>query len=75
LQAGLAAARAIGLSDDKVVLIVPAPNAKQHFITLDEVIQEGLRHPKPFMDRKFKPGEAKTKIAVSIGRVHYVKVV
>lgn len=75
LQAGLAAARATGLSDDKVVLIEPALNAKQHFVTLDEVILEGLKHPKPFVDRKLKPGEAKTKIAVSIGPIHYLKVV
>ena len=34
-------------------------------MTLDEVIQEGLRHPEPFAERQFKPGEAKAKIAVS----------
>lgn len=73
LQAGLVAAKAIGLSDDKVVLIEPASDAKQRFVTLDEVIQEGLRHPKPFMDRQLKPGEAKTKIAVSVGQVRYVR--
>lgn len=75
LKAGLAAARAVGLSDDKVVLIEPAPNANQGFITLDEVITEGLQHPKPFTDRKLKPGEAKTKIAVSVKRFRYVTVV
>ena len=72
LQAGIAAARAIGLSDDRVVLIEPASNVKQPFVTLDEVIQEGLRHPVPFTDRKFKRGEAMTQIAVSIGRVRCV---
>lgn len=73
LQVGLAAARAIGLSDDKVVLIEPALNSTQHFVTLDEVISEGLKHPERFMDRKFEPGEAKTKIAVGISRFDYVE--
>lgn len=63
LQTGLAAAKAIGLPNDRVMLIEPTSNAKQDFVTLDEVIQEGLRHPEPFTERQFKPGEAKTKIA------------
>lgn len=62
------------MSDDKVVLIEPASNGKLPFVTLDEVIQQGLRHPEPFEDRRFKLGEAKTKIAVSIGRIHFVTV-
>jgi hypothetical protein len=74
LQAGLAAARAIGLSDDKVILIEPASNAKHRFVTLDQVILEGLRHPKPFTDRQLRPGEARTKVAVSIGHIRCVKV-
>ena len=65
LQTGLAAAKAIGLSNDRIVLIEPASNAKQLFSTLDEVIAEGLQQPKRFVDRQLKPGEAKTKIAVS----------
>ena len=65
LQTALGAARAVGLSNDRIVLIEPASNAKQQFITLDEAISEGLQHPKPFVDRRLKPGEAKTKIAVS----------
>ena len=65
LQAGLAAAEAVGLSNDRIVLIEPALNAKQPLVTLDEVIQEGLRQPERFMERQLKPGEGKTKIAVS----------
>ena len=53
------------MSNDRVVLIEPAPNVKQPLLTLDEVITEGLQYPKRFVDRKLKPGEGKTKIAVS----------
>jgi len=67
LQAGLAAARAIGLPNDRIVLIEPASNAKLPFVTLDELILEGLQQPKQFVDRQLRPGEAKTKIAVSTG--------
>ena len=67
LQTGLAAAKAVGLSKDRVVLIEQVSNAKQDFVTLDEIIQEGLRRPEPFVERILKPGEAKTKIAVSVG--------
>ena len=66
LRAGLAAAKALGLSNDRVVLIEPASSAKQPFVTLDEVIQEGMQQPERFVDRRLEPGEAKTKIAVSI---------
>ena len=65
LQTGLAAARAIGLPNDRIVLIESPSDEKQHLVTLDEVISEGLQHPKPFVDRRFKSGEAKTKVAVS----------
>ncbi|KAF9646962.1 amp dependent CoA ligase [Thelephora ganbajun] len=63
LKAGLAAAKAVGLSTDSVVLIEPAPNTEQRFVTLDEAILEGLQQPERFVDRQLKPGEAKTKIA------------
>lgn len=65
LQTGLAAARAIGLSDDRIVLIEPDSNVKQPFMTLDEVIQDGLQQPGPLLERQLEPGEGKTKIAVS----------
>jgi len=61
----LAAANAVGLSNDRVVLIEPASNAKHPFVTLDEVIQEGLQYPERLVERQLKPGEGKTKIAVS----------
>ena len=60
------------MSDDRIVLIEPASSAKQHFVTLDEAILEGLKHPKPFVDRKLRPGEAKTKIAVSTTPLHSI---
>jgi len=65
LRTGLAAAKALGLSNDRVVLIEPASSVKQPVVTLDEVILEGLQQPERFVDRRLKPGEAKTKIAVS----------
>jgi len=67
LQTGLAAAKAVGIPLDKVVLIEQESNAKQDFVTLDEIIQEGLQRPEPFVERILKPGEAKTKIAVGVG--------
>ena len=66
LQTGLAAAKAVGLSNDRVVLIEPASGAGQPFLTLDEVILEGLQQPERLVERQLKPGEAKTKIAVSV---------
>ena len=65
LQTGLAAAKAVGLPSGRIVLIEPAAGVKQPFLTLDEVILEGLQLPGRFVERQFKPGEAKTKIAVS----------
>ena len=65
LQTGLAVANAVGLSNDRVVLIQPVSNAKQPLATLDEVIQEGLQQPGRLVERQLKPGEGKTKIAVS----------
>ena len=67
LQTGLAAAKAVGIPIDRVVLIEQVSNAKQDFVTLDEIILEGLQRPEPFVERILKPGEAKTKIAVSVG--------
>lgn len=64
LQAALPAAKAVGLSNDRIVLIEPASDTKQPFLTLDEVILEGLQQSERFVDRQFKPGEAKAKIAV-----------
>ena len=66
LQTALAAAKAVSLPNERIVLIQPPSNPNQPFATLDELISEGLRYPHQFVDRKFKPGEAKTKIAVSI---------
>lgn len=65
LQAGLAAAKAVGLSKDRIVLIEPTSSRKQPLATLDEVILEGLQRPERFVERQLKPGEGKTKIAVS----------
>lgn len=66
LQTGLAAAKAVGLSNDRIVLIEPAPNSKVPLVTLDEVIQEGLQQSERFVERQLKPGEGKTKVAVSV---------
>ena len=66
LQTGLAAAKAVGLPNDRVVLIELVSNGKQPFLTLDEVILGGLQQPKLFVGRQLKPGKAKTKVAVSI---------
>ena len=75
LQAGLAAAKAVGLSNDRIALIEPALNVKQPLVTLDEVIQEGLRQSERFVERKLKPGEGKTKIAVSATPLPCLKVI
>lgn len=62
----MAAARAVGLSNDRIVLIEPASNGKQPFVTLDGVIREGLQQPGLLLERQLGPGEGKTKIAVSV---------
>lgn len=69
LHIGLAAARASGLSANRVVLMAPpssSPTAsKMVQPTVEELVQEGLSLPLPpaFVEKKLTPGENQRKIA------------
>lgn len=57
----LAAARAVGLTPDRVVLLAPETS---HHCTVDMLVRGGLAQKQQFRERTFKPGEAKTKLAL-----------
>ncbi|KAG8960122.1 hypothetical protein FRC05_007047 [Tulasnella sp. 425] len=69
LQVGLAAARASGLSADRVILMAPPTssptNSNMALPTVEELVQEGLRLPLPpaFVEKRLTPGESQRKIA------------
>ncbi|KAG9018596.1 hypothetical protein FRB90_011264 [Tulasnella sp. 427] len=69
LQIGLAAARASGLSANRVVLIAPpasSPTASNMALpTVEDLVQEGLALPLPpaFVEKRLAPGENQRKIA------------
>ncbi|KZT03949.1 amp dependent CoA ligase [Laetiporus sulphureus 93-53] len=66
LPIALSAAKSVGLPDDHIILLEPAPagllEAKGH-VTIPQLVQEGARLPKNFVERKLRPGEGKTKLA------------
>ncbi|EPT02028.1 hypothetical protein FOMPIDRAFT_1144338 [Fomitopsis schrenkii] len=60
----IAAAKAVGLPLDRVVLFDPLENAGSYnHATLHELVKEGLERPQCFTERKLKRGEGKTKLA------------
>ncbi|KAG8949718.1 hypothetical protein FRC04_008258 [Tulasnella sp. 424] len=69
LQIGLAAARASGLSANRVVLMAPptsSPTSTNMALpTVEELVQEGLGLPLPpaFVEKRLTPGESQRKIA------------
>ncbi|KAG6832521.1 hypothetical protein H0H92_000150 [Tricholoma furcatifolium] len=64
LSTAKAAAKEVGLSDDRIVFIEP-PLRKpvSSHLTFDELVKYGLSIPKSYADIRFKSGEAKTTIA------------
>ncbi|CCM02960.1 uncharacterized protein FIBRA_05075 [Fibroporia radiculosa] len=62
----LAAAQIVGIAPDRVVLVDTASGLKDPAVrhaTLSELIDEGVKQPKSFVERKLNPGEAKSKLA------------
>ncbi|KAI0943151.1 hypothetical protein AcV7_002378 [Taiwanofungus camphoratus] len=62
----LAAAQAVGLSPDRIVLFAPLadlPSSRTSHPTVDELVAEGLAQPPRFVERRLAPGEARTKLA------------
>ena len=62
----IAAAKAVGLPLDRVVLFDPLENTASSLYThatLHELVKEGLEKPQCFTERKLKHGEGKTKLA------------
>jgi 4-coumarate--CoA ligase len=62
----LAAARASGIPEDRIILINPLTESRPPptSFTIDDAIAEGLTLDRSFVERKFSPGEGRTKIAV-----------
>ena len=62
LSVASAAARAVGLPPDRIVLFVP--EAGTSHANLPEVIRAGLDAPQQFTELRLEPGEAKKKLAL-----------
>ncbi|KAI0347854.1 amp dependent CoA ligase [Trametopsis cervina] len=63
LPVALVAAKAVGISPDRVVTIdSPAAPAQAH-LSVEQLIASGLSSKASFTERQLNPGEAKTKIA------------
>ncbi|KZT64337.1 acetyl-CoA synthetase-like protein [Daedalea quercina L-15889] len=64
---GIAAAKAVGLSLDRVVLFDPLENLASStsfkHLTVHELVKEGLAQPQRYTARRLRRGEGKTKIA------------
>ncbi|KAJ6520072.1 amp dependent CoA ligase [Mycena sanguinolenta] len=65
LPTALAAAKQAGLAEDRIVVIEPSAaspfNGKHE--TLSKLVALGSSKPQNFIERKLRPGEAKTKVA------------
>lgn len=61
LRTAVAAARQAGIPDTRVVVFDEVPGSAH--ICLEALVQEGLRMDQCFVERKLKPGEAKSKVA------------
>ncbi|CDO75535.1 hypothetical protein BN946_scf184776.g1 [Trametes cinnabarina] len=56
------AARAVGLSADRIVLFDPAPGSTIPSVQM--LVEQGLKEIEHFKERRLTPGEAKTKLAL-----------
>ncbi|KAJ7751240.1 amp dependent CoA ligase [Mycena maculata] len=65
LPTALAAAKTVGLSEDRVVVIEPSAASpfKGKHETLSKLVAFGSSKPQNYVERKLRPGEAKTKVA------------
>ncbi|KAF8133972.1 amp dependent CoA ligase [Boletus edulis] len=61
LRTAVAAARQAGIPDARVVVFDEVPGSAH--VSVEALVREGLRMDRCFLERKLKPGEAKSKIA------------
>ena len=57
------AAKDSGLPPSNVI-VIDTPTSNVPYVTLDTLVHEGLSQPPAFVERKLKPGEGKTKLAL-----------
>jgi 4-coumarate--CoA ligase len=63
LEVALAATKKAGIAQDRIILYDTSPLALSAAVTVNDLINEGLRRDAVFVERKLKKGEWKTKIA------------
>jgi len=65
LSTTLAAARLAGIPPDHIALFNPDSKTRSvpNHTTLNELVQAGLGQPPSFVEKRFTPGEARTKLA------------
>lgn len=63
LGTAVSAARQAGIPESRVLVFDGAHGSTHPHATVDALIQEGLRMDPCFVERKLKPGEAKSKVA------------
>ncbi|KAI0917584.1 hypothetical protein AcW2_007685 [Taiwanofungus camphoratus] len=63
LSTAIDAAHTAGISSSRIALFDRVVNALPAYPTIDELIVEGLSRPASFIERRLRPGEAKTKLA------------
>ncbi|KAF8558343.1 acetyl-CoA synthetase-like protein [Imleria badia] len=61
LRTAVAAARQAGIPDTRVLVFDEVPGSAH--ASVDALVQEGLRMDRCFIERKLKPGEAKSRVA------------
>jgi 4-coumarate--CoA ligase len=62
------AAKVSGIPADRIVLIdaaQPSGVADRSLLTVEQLVNEGAKHPQRFSEKKLRSGEGKTKVAVS----------
>lgn len=64
IETSLAAARQCNIPIDRIILIDSRQSdGPTSFITVQDLVNEGLKQPASFIERKLSPGEGRTKVA------------
>lgn len=64
LKTALVAAKAAGISPDRVIVFDATPNAVDGHRTVGGLVNDGLKRKDPsFVERTLEPGEGRTKLA------------
>lgn len=64
IETALAASRQCGISADSLIILDKLQTSSPiPYVTVPELINEGLARPMSFTERRLSPGEAKTKLA------------